>query len=100
MYANIYCRKHPERSAEILQYIANIRTVAGFYVWDNGYSYDVNFRHVVQKKPWCNWAKNCQTGWSLEMKDKLEKQNFNFNSKCRNGQRGKVKDSTFCWKFN
>ena len=78
VYAAIYSKAHPDRSAEIWQYIHIIHTAAGSYMWDNVAYYDFTFRQLMARKPNRSWAKIYTQVWNLAMRDPLLKiQNHN-----------------------
>ena len=56
IYAAIYCKSQPHRSAEIWQYLYVINTAAASYNWENVAYYDFTFRHLM--------AEHLQRSWS------------------------------------
>ena len=57
VYAAIYCKCNPSRSAEIWQYIYVIYTAASTFQWENVAWYDYTFRQLMAAKPYRSWAK-------------------------------------------
>ena len=51
VYAAIYSRANPHRSAEIWQYVFVINTAAASYIWENVANYDYTFRKLMDKYP-------------------------------------------------
>ena len=72
-----FSSKNPGRASEVIKYMCNICTAANSFVWDNVYMYDVNFRQLMEKYPYCNWGINCKQGWTTFVMDKLDKSNQN-----------------------
>ena len=70
-YATIYCGANPQRAKEIWQYITVINTAASSYLWENVYSYDITFRHLMAFNPQRSWAVTYNQMWNLSMKDPL-----------------------------
>ena len=50
IYAAIYCKANPSRSAEIWQYIHIINTAASSYAWENVAYYDFTFRQLMSER--------------------------------------------------
>ena len=98
IYATIYTKAHPERAPEMFQYIYNICEAASAYVWDNVYRYDIAFQQVMEKNPARKWNVILQQGWSLFLKDKLERNHTQISfGNYKRKQEKKVKE---CWRFN
>ena len=51
VYAAIYSRANPHRSAEIWQYVYTINLAATSFIWDNVPAYDYTFRQLMAKYP-------------------------------------------------
>ena len=51
VYSAVYSQAHPDRAAEIWQYVHIINTAALSYAWENVSFYDVTFRQLMEKKP-------------------------------------------------
>ena len=77
IYSNVYTRKFPVRSSELIQYNHIIHTIAGMYIWENVYSYDKEFRLHMAKHPERNWAIILQQAWSMKLKDRLGRGDHN-----------------------
>ena len=73
VYATIYCGANPHRGKEIWQYISVINTAAAAYTWDNVYSYDITFRHLMAFNPNRSWAVTYNQMWNLSMRDRITK---------------------------
>ena len=71
VYSNIYTKRHPHRSAELIEYNHVINTIAMSYVWDNVYSYDKDFRIHMSRNPNRNWSIILQQAWTLCLRDHL-----------------------------
>ena len=56
VYATIYSRANPHRSAEIWQYIYTINLASSSYIWENVACYDYTFRQLMGQFPACSWA--------------------------------------------
>ena len=71
IYAAIYCKEHPTRSAEIWQYVHVINTAAASFQWDNVAWYDYTFRQLMASKPHRTWAKLYTQFWNLAMQNPI-----------------------------
>ena len=113
VYAAIYCRANPQRSAEIWQYIHVINTAASAYIWDNVSQYDFTFRQLMSTYPQRSWGNIYQQMWSLSMGELLHRGNFsqsysNNSATSQNGSNSggnsavsaKERRKKYCWKFN
>ena len=111
MYATIYCGTHPDRSKEVWQYIHVINTAAAAYIWENVYSYDITFRHLMAFNPSRSWAVTYNQMWNLCMKEPVHKMNNSFNrfspsyftspiNVHANQNSGKKCKSNYCWSYN
>ena len=110
MYATIYCGANPGRAKEIWQYISVINTASASYVWENVYSYDVIFRHLMAFNPQRSWAITYNQMWNLAMREPLNRNNkFSFggnggtNNTASSNQRkptGGKKKVKYCWNWN
>ena len=56
VFTNIYVKKFPQRSSELIQYYHLIHTASLSYVWDNVYSYDKDFWLHLSHFPSCSWS--------------------------------------------
>ena len=119
-YATIYCGANPHRSKEIWQYITVINTAASSYTWENVYSYDITFRHLMAFNPQRSWAVTYNQMWNLSMKDPIPKNSkggyvyqhsvgsgyvsgqkgFGNNTHNSNPMQVRRNKSDYCWNFN
>ena len=67
VYAMIYSKANPLRSAEIWQYIHTINTAAANFVWDNVAGYDYTCRQIMGQNLFRSWAKTHNQLWNLSM---------------------------------
>ena len=102
--SDIYCKFHPNRSTELIQYSHVIHTAAAMYVWDNVYAYDHDFRLHLATNPGRSWSIILQQAWAMRLKDRLK---FHDNSTGggnkynQNGSSDKNRNSKdFCKRFN
>ena len=93
VYAAIYSKANPHRSAEIWQYVYTINSAATSYHWSNVSEYDYTFRQLMGAYPDRSWAKTYLQGWNLSMQDPLNQTNESNSSKQQ-----QEKDNT-CWLF-
>ena len=108
VYAAIYCKQNPTRSAEIWQYVFTIHTAASSFQWDNVAWYDYTFRQLMAVKPNCSWAKTYTQFWNLAMRNPLNSfqtgggNNNNSFHQNRGGKSKKFGDwrDNCCWVFN
>ena len=84
-YSGVYTMAHPSHANEFFQYMETINSAANTFTWDNMYSYDQTFRHLIEKFPYRSWAVTYQHGWSVMVKEHLPKSSFqgeaNFRAK-------------------
>ena len=97
VYSNIYCKKHLERSTELIQYNHSIHTAALTYTWENVYLYDRDFRHHLSRYPNHSWAIILQQSWTMRLKDKNK--GFSNNHNRTLGSKHKFRNDV-CWEFN
>ena len=69
VYSNIYCKRNPERAAELIEYNHVIHTIASTYTWENVYNYDKEFRLHMARNPQRSWSIILQQAWSLRLRD-------------------------------
>ena len=107
IYAAIYSKHNPTKSAEIWQYIHVINTAAGSYAWENVCYYDLTFRRLMHEKLSHSWAKTYTQLWNLAMCDPINKSNNSSQSNISGGwstsnQNGSRNDwrGHCCWCFN
>ena len=111
VYAAIYSKANPSRTAEIWQYIYVINTVASYYTWENVSFYDYMFHQMMSVNPQRSWSKIFNQMWNLAMHDPVQKQqnyqggrssigqgNQNFHSHDQNNNRKRKGDA--CWRYN
>ena len=72
VFSDIYCKAHPHRSWELIQYNHVIHTASLSYYWDNVYLYDKDFRIHLSHHPSHSWAIILQQSWTMCMKDKIK----------------------------
>ena len=97
IYAAVYSRVNPNRSAEIWQYIDVIHLAAAAYSWENVCAYDTTFRRLMAQYPDHSWAKTYTQMWHLSMRDPIQRRGspgFSFNKEGRKKER-----DNYCWKF-
>ena len=68
VYAAIYCKSNPSKSAEIWEYVYIIHTAAATFQWDNVAWYDYTFRQLMAAKPHRSWSKIYTQFWNLAMR--------------------------------
>ena len=73
IYAAIYSKANPSRSAEIWQYVHVINMAAASYTWENVANYDFTFRQLMHQYPQRSWAKLYLQMWSISMRDPIHK---------------------------
>ena len=73
VFSNIYCKAHPSRSGEMIEYNHIINSIAVSYAWDNVYAYDKDFRLHISRHPNRSWAIILQQAWSLRLRDRISK---------------------------
>ena len=72
IFANVYTKRHPHKSSELLQYSHIIHTASQSYMWENVYAYDKDFRMHLSEFPQRMWGIILQQSWSLRLKDKIK----------------------------
>ena len=70
-FSDVYTRAHPNRSSELVQYNHIIHTASMYYMWDNVYLYDKDFRLHMSRHPSRSWTLMLQQSWTLRLKDKI-----------------------------
>ena len=76
VFSDIYLRKNPERSTELIQYNHIIHSISLTYVWDNVYAYDKDFRLHIGRHPKHSWGIILQQAWAMRLKDKIVKSDY------------------------
>ena len=70
VYYDIYSRRHPDRSFELIQYNHLINTAALTFTWENVYLYDRDFYRHMARHPKRSWAVIIQQAWTMRLKDR------------------------------
>ena len=98
VFSDIYCKAHPNRSTELIQYSHVIHMTASGHVWYNLYAYDCDFRLHIGDNPQRSWSIILQQVWSLRLHDKIrpgrpgQRSSDKGNGKCSN-------QKDYCWMF-
>ena len=71
VFANIYTRKFPHKSSELIQYNHVIHSISSLYTWENVYGYDKEFRIHLSKHPDRSWSVILQQAWSMKLRDRI-----------------------------
>ena len=107
IYAAIYCRANPSRSAEIWQYIHIIHMALTSYAWENVAYYDYTFRQMMNEQPGRSWVKTYNQLWNLAMCKPINKYTHHNNSFAGQSNLGSNKHESSgtswhdrCWQFN
>lgn len=95
-YSRIYAKEHPDRAAELHQYILDIQDASNTYTWDSVYKYDKIFRMYMEKKPWHDWGTPYTKYWNKTLK----KRDCDTFSPRGHGFNGNRQFKKVCWKFN
>lgn len=95
-YSRIYAKEHPDRAAEMHQYILDIQDASNTYTWDSVYKYDKIFRMYMERKPWHDWGTPYTKYWNKTLK-KRDRDNFSPRTP---GYAGNKQVRKVCWKFN
>ena len=101
IFSSVYTRAHLGRASELLQYHHLIYSATQNYLWDNVYTYDMDFRIHMSNHPDRNWAIILQQTWSFRLKDKLThfKASLGGSSPAA-GPSSSTKSCKICFKFN
>ena len=67
VYAAIYSKANPMRSAEIWQYVHTINTAVTNFAWENVAYYDYTFRQMMSQNPLPSWAKTYTQLWNIAL---------------------------------
>ena len=104
VYAAIYSKSNPHRSAEIWQYIHMINTAASSYTWKNVCYYDLTFRRLMHERPQRSWVKTYVQLWNLAMCDPLSKGNLSSGKSYGTNNSTPNSHTNWrdrcCWRFN
>ena len=103
VFSNIYTRRFPHRSAELIQYHHIIHTASTTYHWENVYLYDREFRIHMSKYPERSWAMILNQAYQMCLKDRHRDAGYTNSQK--NGSGGSSSNSTkknkdICWRYN
>ena len=109
VFTTIYVQEHPQKAKELMQYSHIIYTASLTYVWDNVYTYDIDFRLHISKNPERTWSIILNKAWNTRLNRKLQEGNNgngnhsgnhqngnNNNTNSANG--GKIRKN--CWRYN
>ena len=99
VFSNIYTGAHPTRASELLQYHHLIYSASQNFIWDNVYTYDIDFRLHMSNHPNHSWGAILQQAWSFRLKDHLThfKPGPTSNDK---SNRGSFRQNKLCTPFN
>ena len=102
IYAAIYSKANPQRSAEIWQYIHVKNSAAASYAWENVAYYDFTFRQLMAEKPHQSWAKTYTQLWNLAMCTPLNPQVKSQGGGQQSGSSTTRADwrDRCCWQYN
>ena len=92
VFSDIYCRAHPDRGAELIQYNHIIGLAAMAYTWENVYTYDCHFRSHMSNNPNRSWAIILQQAWTMYLNDRTRNQ--------FGGRSDKKLKRDICYRFN
>ena len=96
VFTDIFCREHPTRASELIQYNHIIHMASLTYAWDNVYKYDRLFRSHITQHPTRSWSIILQQAWSITLKDK-----HGTNSSTGGGDsRGRGRQHDLCFRYN
>ena len=74
VFSDVYTERYPARATELIQYNHVIHMAAQSYVWDNVYSYDIEFRKHMNLHPSRNWGIILTMAWTMCIKDRHSQQ--------------------------
>ena len=99
VFSNIYTRRFPSRSAELIQYNHIIHTAALTFTWENVYLYDRDFRLHLSRYPQRSWAIILQQAWTMRLKDRNgHSGGYASQGKSNEGRSKNRRD--VCWRYN
>ena len=98
VFSNVFTRRHPDRSVELIQYNHIIHTAATTYSWENVYLYDVEFRMHLARNPRRSWGIILNQAWTMYLKDRIHYPVKGNNN--NNFQKGNSSKREVCWRFN
>ena len=104
IYAAVYSKANPSRSAEIWGYVYVINAATSSHSWECVAFYDYTFRQLMVVKPMRSWSKTYLQGWNLALSHTASassNSNDRTGSFADRGQQGKHdwRDDC-CWRFN
>ena len=97
VYAMVYSEANPTRSMEIMQYIDDIHSAAGTFVWDNVAMYDYMFRKLMAKHPNRSWGVTNTHMWTMYLKDHIP---FRPQNQTVSAQGKRDWRDISCWRYN
>ena len=104
MFCDVYTGSFPSRATELIQYNHIIHTASQSYVWENIYTYDIEFRKHMYVHPSLNWGIILNMAWTMCIKDRVsyQQRNNHFNGKGTNNkpQPSEMKQRKPCLDFN
>ena len=107
VYSDVFIRRYPEKSSELIQYNHVIHTALLTYQWGNVYKYDKDFRLHMAKYPLRSWGIILQHSWNLRLKDKVRYGDSNDYRETGQRERGNGNGSgnrgskrEICWRYN
>ena len=101
VFSDIFTRKFPNKSTELIQYNHMIHTAANVSTWDCVTAYDRDFRRHMACHPLCSWGIILQQAWTMHIKEGSGKAYRVEGGQPRTWERstgGRKKD--LCWRFN
>ena len=103
VFSNIYIKKFPYRAWELNEYNHMIHHISQTYVWENCYSYDIDFRIHMSNHTERSWAMVLQKSWSFRLNEKLQSSDFmsrNSGDRRSFGKSSASSSSDYCRRFN
>ena len=98
VFSTIYTAAHPHKATELIQYNHTIHYACQYYVWDNVYSYDKDFRVHLANHPERSWGIILQQAWTMRLQDRVNSRIFQY--KQGTGSQSQSSSKKMCWKFN
>ena len=99
----IYIETYAHRAPEMMQYCHIIHHAAQLFVWENVYSYDIDFRLRMACHPERSWGIILQQAWSMRLQERLVKNLYvSGNSTVGAGKTNNSNSANckICWKYN
>ena len=104
IYAAVYTKANPNRSAEIWEYVYVINAAASTHSWECVSFYDHTFRHLMAAKPMRSWSKTYLQGWNLALSHAANNNNNSShgtgNNNSSGGGGGHDWCDDCCWRYN